>query len=59
MATSFHQWESDPLFSAAEVVQDSADRFVCSLLIYVYLPRKPREKVNKRNKVKIFSGLLC
>lgn len=26
MATSFHQWESDPLFSAAEVVQDSADR---------------------------------
>ncbi|KAK9289802.1 hypothetical protein L1049_007962 [Liquidambar formosana] len=26
MATTFHQWESDPLFSAAEVVQDSADR---------------------------------
>ncbi|PON42422.1 Syntaxin 6, N-terminal [Parasponia andersonii] len=26
MAPSLHQWESDPLFSAAEVVQDSADR---------------------------------
>uniref|UniRef100_A0A5B7AR85 Syntaxin 6/10/61 N-terminal domain-containing protein n=1 Tax=Davidia involucrata TaxID=16924 RepID=A0A5B7AR85_DAVIN len=26
MASSFHQWQSDPLFSAAEVVQDSADR---------------------------------
>ncbi|WCJ34313.1 Syntaxin/t-SNARE family protein [Euphorbia peplus] len=26
MGSSFHQWESDPLFSAAEVVQDSADR---------------------------------
>ncbi|XP_043690426.1 uncharacterized protein LOC122641152 [Telopea speciosissima] len=26
MATGFRQWESDPLFSAAEVVQDSADR---------------------------------
>ncbi|KAF9598726.1 hypothetical protein IFM89_031394 [Coptis chinensis] len=26
MAGSFRQWESDPLFSAAEVVQDSADR---------------------------------
>ncbi|KAB2631532.1 hypothetical protein D8674_009051 [Pyrus ussuriensis x Pyrus communis] len=26
MASSLHQWESDPLFSAAEVVQDSADR---------------------------------
>lgn len=26
MAFSLHQWESDPLFSAAEVVQDSADR---------------------------------
>lgn len=26
MASSFHQWELDPLFSAAEVVQDSADR---------------------------------
>lgn len=26
MAKSFHAWESDPLFSAAEVVQDSADR---------------------------------
>lgn len=27
MASSgYHQWESDPLFSAAEVVQDSADR---------------------------------
>ncbi|KAF2307629.1 hypothetical protein GH714_030418 [Hevea brasiliensis] len=25
MASSLHQWESDPLFSAAEVVQDSAD----------------------------------
>lgn len=28
MASSFRQWESDPLFSAAEVVQDSADRSV-------------------------------
>ncbi|KAJ8499203.1 hypothetical protein OPV22_009755 [Ensete ventricosum] len=26
MAESFGRWESDPLFSAAEVVQDSADR---------------------------------
>ncbi|WOK94645.1 hypothetical protein Cni_G03350 [Canna indica] len=26
MAESFKRWESDPLFSAAEVVQDSADR---------------------------------
>eukprot|EP00257_Ricinus_communis_P021170 XP_015580590.1 uncharacterized protein LOC8267164 isoform X1 [Ricinus communis] len=26
MASSLHQWESEPLFSAAEVVQDSADR---------------------------------
>ncbi|GLT72962.1 hypothetical protein SLA2020_448530 [Shorea laevis] len=26
MGSSVHQWESDPLFSAAEVVQDSADR---------------------------------
>ncbi|XP_052175393.1 uncharacterized protein LOC127790141 [Diospyros lotus] len=26
MASSFRQWESDPLFSAAEVVQDAADR---------------------------------
>ncbi|KAM2685877.1 hypothetical protein EV2_008835 [Malus domestica] len=26
MASSLHQWESDPLYSAAEVVQDSADR---------------------------------
>ncbi|CAN0847039.1 hypothetical protein LINGRAHAP2_LOCUS4763 [Linum grandiflorum] len=26
MASSFQQWEADPLFSAAEVVQDSADR---------------------------------
>ncbi|CAK7344053.1 unnamed protein product [Dovyalis caffra] len=26
MGSSFHEWESDPLFSAAEVVQDSADR---------------------------------
>lgn len=26
MAMSLRQWESDPLFSAAEVVQDSADR---------------------------------
>ncbi|KAF6147969.1 hypothetical protein GIB67_024144 [Kingdonia uniflora] len=26
MGGSFRQWESDPLFSAAEVVQDSADR---------------------------------
>ncbi|KAG8647027.1 hypothetical protein MANES_09G055400v8 [Manihot esculenta] len=26
MASSLHLWESDPLFSAAEVVQDSADR---------------------------------
>ncbi|XP_010244956.1 PREDICTED: uncharacterized protein LOC104588635 [Nelumbo nucifera] len=26
MATVFQQWELDPLFSAAEVVQDSADR---------------------------------
>ncbi|GMN39473.1 hypothetical protein TIFTF001_008711 [Ficus carica] len=26
MAPSLQQWESDPLFSAAEVVQDSADR---------------------------------
>ncbi|XP_038720409.1 uncharacterized protein LOC120012919 [Tripterygium wilfordii] len=26
MASSLRQWESDPLFSAAEVVQDSADR---------------------------------
>lgn len=26
MVSSFQQWESDPLFSAAEVVQDSADR---------------------------------
>ncbi|KAA8516718.1 hypothetical protein F0562_016776 [Nyssa sinensis] len=26
MASSFQQWQSDPLFSAAEVVQDSADR---------------------------------
>uniref|UniRef100_A0A803P630 Syntaxin 6/10/61 N-terminal domain-containing protein n=1 Tax=Cannabis sativa TaxID=3483 RepID=A0A803P630_CANSA len=26
MAPSLYQWESDPLFSAAEVVQDSADR---------------------------------
>lgn len=28
MASSLLQWESDPLFSAAEVVQDSADRLV-------------------------------
>lgn len=26
MGSSLHQWESDPLFSAAEVVQDSTDR---------------------------------
>ncbi|XP_021908795.1 uncharacterized protein LOC110822874 [Carica papaya] len=26
MGSSLHQWESDPLFTAAEVVQDSADR---------------------------------
>jgi hypothetical protein len=26
MASAFHQWVADPLFSAAEVVQDSADR---------------------------------
>ncbi|KAK2982801.1 hypothetical protein RJ640_005125 [Escallonia rubra] len=26
MASSFHLWESDPLFSAAEIVQESADR---------------------------------
>ncbi|KAL1105262.1 hypothetical protein V6Z11_D04G121500 [Gossypium hirsutum] len=26
MGSSLLQWESDPLFSAAEVVQDSADR---------------------------------
>ncbi|KAJ7971555.1 putative Syntaxin/t-SNARE family protein [Quillaja saponaria] len=26
MASSLHRWESDPLFSAAEVIQDSADR---------------------------------
>ncbi|OWM79088.1 uncharacterized protein LOC116198136 [Punica granatum] len=26
MSSGLHQWESDPLFSAAEVVQDSADR---------------------------------
>lgn len=31
MAESFSRWESDPLFSAAEVVQDSADR-----MDYVY-----------------------
>lgn len=28
MGSSLNQWESDPLFSAAEVVQDSADRSV-------------------------------
>lgn len=32
MGSSLHQWESDPLFSAAEVVQDSADR-----LVFVFL----------------------
>ncbi|KAL9392054.1 hypothetical protein Peur_015974 [Populus x canadensis] len=30
MASSFHEWESDPLFSAAEVVQDSSDSLVQS-----------------------------
>ncbi|XP_058087682.1 uncharacterized protein LOC131234760 isoform X2 [Magnolia sinica] len=28
MAENFRRWESDPLFSAAEVVQDSADRMM-------------------------------
>lgn len=27
MATSFDRWEKDPFFSAAEEVQESADRF--------------------------------
>lgn len=36
MASGLHQWESDPLFSAAEVVQDSADRFISrSLFILI------------------------
>lgn len=34
MAEGFGRWEADPLFSAAEVVQDSADR---SLSIPLYL----------------------
>lgn len=36
MASSFHEWESDPLFSAAEVVQDSADRL--DSIIYCRFP---------------------
>lgn len=35
MAVSFRQWESDPLFSAAEVVQDSADRM--DSLFHIFL----------------------
>jgi len=36
MGSSLHQWESDPLFSAAEVVQDSADRLVFGFSVFVF-----------------------
>lgn len=53
MATSFHQWESDPLFAAAEVVQDSVDRLV---FFHIRLfAEKAEEKLNERNKMKILS----
>lgn len=48
MATSFHQWESDPLFSAAEVVQDSADRLV--LFPIRLFAEKAKEKFRKERK---------
>ena len=32
MAEGFGRWESDPLFPAAECVQDSADRYRLALL---------------------------
>lgn len=37
MASSFDRWEKDPFFSAAEEVQDSADRWVFCLLLGRFL----------------------
>ncbi|XP_072998403.1 uncharacterized protein [Typha latifolia] len=36
MAESFSRWESDPLFSAAEVVQDSADRMETVFRLFLH-----------------------
>jgi hypothetical protein len=36
MASSFHEWESDPLFSAAEVVQDSSDRLDFTVIYHFF-----------------------
>ncbi|KAL5710652.1 hypothetical protein ACHQM5_021189 [Ranunculus cassubicifolius] len=36
MSVGFRQWESDPLFSAAEVVQDSADRMDSIFRIFLH-----------------------
>lgn len=34
--SGYQEWESDPLFSAAEVVQDSADRYPQPLILHLY-----------------------
>lgn len=34
MASNLDQWEKDPFFSAAEEVQDSADRYYYQLLLF-------------------------
>lgn len=38
MASSFDRWEKDPFFSAAEEVQESADRYnsLLSNLLYLF-----------------------
>lgn len=36
MASSFDRWEKDPFFSAAEEVQESADRYCCSSLLFSF-----------------------
>lgn len=33
MTTSLDRWEKDPFFAAAEEVQESADRFVCFVIL--------------------------
>ena len=57
MATSFHQWELDPLFSAAEVIQNSADRLVF-FPIRLFSEKAKKKRVKKRKKMKNSTELI-
>ncbi|XP_020262020.1 uncharacterized protein LOC109838022 isoform X2 [Asparagus officinalis] len=54
MAESFSRWESDPLFCAAEVVQDSADRMES---VYRSLLHEQKLALDDPSDGKLFSSL--